>query len=78
MLARSTFDDVCRYFCLHRLWHTLLYRVVAQLDRTLKIWATPENFLSVGRVIGAIDKQPAPETKADTTSRTAEDFGSTP
>ncbi|MEG4251841.1 hypothetical protein QUA36_24780 [Microcoleus sp. Pol10D4] len=25
--------------------------------------------------IGAIDKQPAPETKADTTSETAEDFG---
>lgn len=30
------------------------------------------------RAIGAIDKQPAPETKADTTSRTPEDFGSTP
>ncbi|MEG4489053.1 hypothetical protein [Microcoleus sp. D2_18a_B4] len=27
------------------------------------------------RAIGAIDKQPAPETKADTTSRSAEDFG---
>jgi len=31
-----------------------------------------------GRAIGAIDKRPISETKADTTSRTAEDFGSTP
>ncbi|MEG5017590.1 MULTISPECIES: hypothetical protein [unclassified Microcoleus] len=31
-----------------------------------------------GRAIGAIDKQPAPETKADTTFKTAEDLGSTP
>ncbi|MEG4118562.1 hypothetical protein QUA43_13940 [Microcoleus sp. N9_B4] len=30
------------------------------------------------RAIGAIDKPPASETKADTTSITAEDFGSTP
>ncbi|MEG5161257.1 hypothetical protein QUB37_12525 [Microcoleus sp. AT3-A2] len=75
MVARSPFGDVCRYFCLHSRWHTLPYRVLPQLDRTLKSWATRENFLSVGRVIGAIDKQPAPETKADTTSRTAEDFG---
>ncbi|MEG4432883.1 hypothetical protein QUB21_19860 [Microcoleus sp. AT9b-C4] len=33
---------------MHRLWHTLLYRVVAQLDRTLKSWATGENFLWAG------------------------------
>ncbi|MEG4839965.1 hypothetical protein [Microcoleus sp. B9-D4] len=57
-----------------------LYRtgIYPQLDRTLKSWDTGENFLSVGRAIGAIDKPPAPETKADTTSRSAEDFGSTP
>ncbi|MEG4813972.1 hypothetical protein [Microcoleus sp. K5-D4] len=30
------------------------------------------------RAIGAIDKPPISETKADTTSRSAEDFGSTP
>ncbi|UNU22751.1 hypothetical protein D0A37_01655 [Microcoleus vaginatus HSN003] len=46
--TRSTFGDVCRYFCLHRLWHTLLYRVLPQLDRRFKILATGENFLLAG------------------------------
>ncbi|WP_333046889.1 hypothetical protein [Microcoleus sp. S13C4] len=49
LLARSPLGDVGgRYFCLHRLCHTLPYRVLPQLDRRFKSWATGENFLWAG------------------------------
>jgi len=41
-----------------------------------KFWLLAKTFY--WRAIGARDKPPAPEAKFDTTSRTAEDFGSTP
>ncbi|WP_242720345.1 hypothetical protein [Microcoleus vaginatus] len=41
-----------------------------------KFWRLAKTFY--WRAIGARDKRPISETKADTTSRTAEDFGSTP
>ncbi|MEG4066101.1 hypothetical protein QUA42_01895 [Microcoleus sp. Pol11C2] len=45
---RHSVIDLCRYFCWHRLCHTLPYRVLPQLDRRFKILATGENFLLVG------------------------------
>jgi len=48
LVGRSTFGDVCRYCWLHRLWHTLLHRVLPRLDRRFKILATRENFFLAG------------------------------